>query len=1536
MKTTTFTLQFLLILLFSSVLGTAQTYSTVGIIGPATPDGTWNVSVPMELQYAGDPHQWMLTVRLSAGKLKFRADNSWEVNWGNSAFPTGTGYQNGPDIPIPTAGYYTIYFNDSSGDYHFQALDPVEYETVGIIGDATANGWEASTAMTRDPSDPHSWHLESITLTTGEVKFRANNAWNVSWGGGGFPEGTATVNGLNIPVIPGTYAVTFHDITGSYSFELLNATTYQSVGIIGDATANGWEASTPMERLSQELPNDWLLTTYLNQGFLKFRANNSWEVNWGGTDFPSGTASIGGSDLSIPESGYYAIRFNDYFGTYSFTKIDTYETIGIIGSATLARWDTSSPMVQGTDGQTWTLEDFELSSGEVKFRANNSWDVNWGGTDFPEGVAISNGPNIPVEPGVYDISFNDFTREYSFVRTGSPSGQIVTLDPYFPSADIPVTIIYDATKGTGGLAEAAEVYMHAGVVLSGPEGTTWSHVVGNWGQDDGIGQMQPVVGEPGKWSLTIPSIREYFNLEAGVPVFRLAMVFRNADGSVTGKAQDGDIFIDTDPGDFVRFTAPLEQDVFVRAGESFSITAEASGVAEEIRLEIDNGSGFEPAASISNAGSLQHSYRPSASGQLRLRLLAKIGENTVSAERTLSVHVREANIIAELPEGLSSGIHYDASDPTKATLVLLAPGKEFVYLVGDFNNWEISSDYQMRQTPDGNYFWLEISDLEPQREYVFQYWVEGVIKIGDPYADKVADPYSDGNIPADVYPDPVVYTRTQDGIATVLQTGQTAYQWQFPEVVGGRPLEEDLVIYELLIRDFVASHSYQGVIDKLPYLKELGINAIELLPIMEFENNESWGYNPTYLFAPDKYYGTKNDLKALIDKAHEMGMVVLLDMVHNHQFGQSPMVRLYFDEATGKPTAKSPWFNQDATHPYNVGYDFNHESPYTQRYIDDVNRYWLEEYNFDGFRFDLSKGFTQRYNPDDVGAWSAYDQSRIDILKRMTSQIWAADPEAYVIMEHLADNDEEKVLAEFGIMLWGNMNHGYAELVLGNTGGDVSWGLSELRGWTEKNLVTYMESHDEERLMAKALQYGFSSGDYNIKNRDTALERVKLASAFFLPLPGPKMIWQFGELGYDYSIDYNGRTGNKPIPWSGPGGLGYDADPARMRLYEATAAMNKLVNENPFVFEEGAFSWTPAGQFRNIRISHPAMDVLILGNFGITSGATQMNLMQPGTWYDFFSGEAFEVVNTANMIDLSPGEFHILVNQPLDFPETDPTANTFVFISDPTELSVEMNNSFVLEISWKDNSAGESGYLLQRRGEGEQEFRDITTLPENSEAYSDASVIDGVTYEYRVKAINTSGSDSGWSATDTADLPLKTPTGLNAVLADAREVVLHWLDHSGHETSYTIERSMQYGNITTPFSELSTVTTDVSTFRDQDVRPGIQYSYRVFASDSDERSDLSNVASIRPADGLGDHFSSSITMYPNPASDMVTISSSQDLSEKVQLQLVTLEGTVVRSFVLPSDLEKVNVDVRGLPTGFYIMHETDSQVSFGKLLMIQR
>jgi 1,4-alpha-glucan branching enzyme len=150
-----------------------------------------------------------------------------------------------------------------------------------------------------------------------------------------------------------------------------------------------------------------------------------------------------------------------------------------------------------------------------------------------------------------------------------------------------------------------------------------------------------------------------------------------------------------------------------------------------------------------------------------------------------------------------------------------------------------------------------------------------------------------------------------DGIVSVFQTAQTPYEWQVEEFV--KPLKQDLIIYELLVRDFVSARNYQTLIDTINYLKNLGINAIELMPVSEFEGNSSWGYNPSFYFAPDKYYGTKNDLKEFIDVCHQNGMAVILDMVLNHSYGQSPLVQLYFDGSAGdygQPTPLNPWYNE--------------------------------------------------------------------------------------------------------------------------------------------------------------------------------------------------------------------------------------------------------------------------------------------------------------------------------------------------------------------------------------------------------------------------------------------------------------------------------------------------------------------------------------------------------------------------------------------------------------------------------------------------
>jgi len=470
-----------------------------------------------------------------------------------------------------------------------------------------------------------------------------------------------------------------------------------------------------------------------------------------------------------------------------------------------------------------------------------------------------------------------------------------------------------------------------------------------------------------------------------------------------------------------------------------------------------------------------------------------------------------------------------------------------------------------------------------------------------------------------------------------LQTAQPKYQWHDQNYV--RPPQDQLLIYELLVRDFVANHDYITIIDSLDYLQNLGINAIELMPVTEFEGNESWGYNPDFYFAPDKYYGPKHDLQALVDSCHARGMAVILDMVLNHATSQCPLVRLYNVGDYGPPTAQNPWFNTESPNPaYSWFDDFNHESPATQKFVDRVNRFWLKEYHVDGYRFDFTKGFTN--TPGD--GWN-YDASRIRILKRMADKIWQTDPRAYVILEHFTDNSEETELANYGMMIWGNLNGPYNEATMGyNSNGksDFSWGFFKTRGWSKPGLVTYMESHDEERIMYKNLKYGNSSGDYNIKELSTALERVKMAGAFFFLLPGPKMIWQFGELGYDYSIDYNGRTGNKPIRWD------YFQDSRRRKLYQTFAALMRL-RKTYDVFNKpySTVNMSVAGGMKRINLMFATLNVSVVGNFNVRTGTIQPLFTHGGWWYDFFSGDSLYVQKTDTTITLLAGEFHIFTDQ---------------------------------------------------------------------------------------------------------------------------------------------------------------------------------------------------------------------------------------------------------------------------------------------------
>ncbi len=852
----------------------------------------------------------------------------------------------------------------------------------------------------------------------------------------------------------------------------------------------------------------------------------------------------------------------------------------------------------------------------------------------------------------------------------------VTVIPSFPTADEEITIIYDATQGTSGLIGSAKVFMHAGVILSGPAGTGWENVQGDWGNPGAAGEMTSLGSN--KWQIKLTP-RSYFNVDDDIPIYRIGMVFRNAGpcGGFAGNSTNckegksntnSDIFLDLYEGNQlqINFITPDQFPIFKNAGETLEIEAVVSK-ASDVVLKIDDVEVLNEASVT--AVDYSHSVAEPP-GTVKVVLTANDG--TELKEKSFNYVVRSQVNYEPRPTGIIDGINY-SSDPTSVTLSLWAPLKSSVYVIGDFSGWQILPEYHMKK--DGEHFWVEINGLTEGEEYAYQYLVDEALYVADPYADKILDP-DDEYIPVKTYPDLKKFPDAAKkehwyfNRTSVFQTAQQPYEWQTAGYE--KPKKENLVIYELLVRDFfeTGERNYQNLIDTLSYFKRLGVNAIELMPITEFNGNESWGYNPAFMFAPDKYYGTKNKVKEFIDRCHAEGIAVILDVVMNQQDLPNPYALMYYDFNAGKPSVDNPWFNQEATHPFNVFFDLNHESPYTQQYLDTVNHYWIHEYKFDGYRFDLSKGFTQKNSGGNVAGWGQYDASRVAILKRMADKIWSHSSDAYVILEHFADNTEEKELAEYradegkGMLLWGNYNHAYSQNTSGNSGVDFSSIYHANRSWSAPHLIGYMESHDEDRLMYRNLQNGKSAGSYNIKELATALDRVRAASLLFFSIPGPKMIWQFGELGYDQSINRcedgtindGCRVSPKPVHWD------YREDEERYGLYTHVAELLQMRNTYD-VFTSGMATIQPGtSMVKQIGIknvpytSSPTdasqMNVQLAANFDVTAKATDVQFVHPGIWYEYYTSETVNVTGTSYNLTLAPGEYKLYTDYPLKDPVT--------------------------------------------------------------------------------------------------------------------------------------------------------------------------------------------------------------------------------------------------------------------------------------------
>ncbi|KAF0237566.1 MAG: hypothetical protein FD181_1804 [Prolixibacteraceae bacterium] len=873
----------------------------------------------------------------------------------------------------------------------------------------------------------------------------------------------------------------------------------------------------------------------------------------------------------------------------------------------------------------------------------------------------------------------------------------ITTDPALPLATQKVTITFDSSKESRLGYYTGDLYAHTGVFIEGKAG--WQNVIGSWGNNNT--QLKLTNKGNGIYELQItPDINTFFSVPVNEKVQKMAFVFRSADGL----KQTNDLFVNVN---FltVQISEPLNKS-FLDQNQSILISAAATQEAS-LKLYLN-----ENILTQTSGTEITANYTFTQGG--KFWIIAEAIKNNTTERDSVLVYICDNTNNMPKPDAYKDGINYPTSN--SAALVLWAPQKDSVFVIGDFNDWKPSKEYKMNK--DCNWFWLEISNLEPGKEYAFQYLIDGKIRVADPYTEKTLDPWNDKYISSSVYPNLKPYpVNKTGGIVSVLQPGQEKYNWEVTNFQV--PDKEKMVIYELLVRDFTAEHTFKAVFEKLDYLEDLRINVLQLMPVNEFEGNDSWGYNPSFYFAPDKYYGPKNELKKLIDECHKRGIAVVIDMVLNHSYGQSPFVQMYMNNWTVTPD--NPWYNVKSNFQNpsaQWGYDFNHESLATQELVDSVASFWMSEYKVDGFRFDFTKGFSNIIYPP--GSWgSPYDAARIANLKRMSDEIRKRNEDAIIIFEHLSDNSEETELANYGILLWGNMHGNYQEAARGNVGGsDLSWAIYQRRGWNNPNLISYPESHDEERIMYVIKQSGLSSGNYNIKNQTTALKRIELNSVFNIPLPGPKMIWQFGERGYDQSINRceNGTVSNncrlspKPAYWQ------YLNNPDRVALFEVMAKLNEL-KQTYEEFTPEIYSYQLNGAVKWYQLANGNNHVFAVGNFDIVQKTANVTFPKTGKWHEFFTRDSLDVNFTSLNITLAPGEYRLYSTRKFDDPHV-VTENKEISIQNE-EIRIYPNPARnEINISSVENITDIQVYAITGKQILNQKFSSVNQLKLNIEGFS--------------------------------------------------------------------------------------------------------------------------------------------------------------------------------------------------------------------------
>lgn len=796
------------------------------------------------------------------------------------------------------------------------------------------------------------------------------------------------------------------------------------------------------------------------------------------------------------------------------------------------------------------------------------------------------------------------------------AAQIVTAVPApLQEGSKGVVITYNAAsplgnKGLMGLPESTDVYAHIGVITDkSTGGSDWRYVVTPWPdtgnqEEANTDKNRLKYVSANTYSLTIGEIRTFFGItDASEHVKQIAIVFRTGDGKKEGKtASGGNIYLDVQPDGFAIDLTSDHPDRVISGITTVNYTLTASQSAT-LSLSV-NGTSF---ATKNGVTELKASYTFSAPGRYTITGSAEYGGKTYTS--TAEIAWPKPAEAAQYPGGVPKmGAIKQANGDV--IFCFAAPDKKCVQLIGSWNNYEIEDKYDMKyQDYEGDrYFWTTVSGLKDDVYYPYFFLVDEQYRVADPYGHLIFDCYNDKYLDASVWPDGPRHPGEPFGDVMMACYRGDIDNYEFSDFT--IPDHDKLVVYEMLFRDFTGTDgtangngTVRKAIEKIPYIKALGFNAVEVMPIMEFDGNNSWGYNPNFYMAPDKAYGSPEDYRDFVEECHRNGIAVILDIVFNQSAGLHPWYQMY-------PDGSSPLYNKVAPHEWSVLNDWNQGKNLVQQQWTDALKYWMEKYNVDGYRFDLVKGLGDNESYAAAGGTDQFNQSRLDRMIRFHSVIKSVKPNGIHIDEFFGSTQEMAAMCRDGQIQWINVNDASCQYTMGWDDGNnnLSPFLSSSSSLPWGGSVTYAESHDEQRMGFKCITYGTDQ----VKN-DATVRYNRLASLAvqMLLTPGPKLVWQFGEFGDSQnakSASGDNNTSPKVVDWTE-----WMADPNKMFLHDTYKSIINLRMENPELMAQNATFDVAArnSKFtvpRTIRLASGDKEVVAFINPSTTS---TMNIKSP-------------------------------------------------------------------------------------------------------------------------------------------------------------------------------------------------------------------------------------------------------------------------------------------------------------------------------------